>query len=85
MEYIVRDLERKFLKMNQVFKVLLVTGARQVGKTTMLKHLAMGKNRTFVTMDDAQNRELAERSEALFPDVQTTASDRRSAEGAEAF
>lgn len=66
MEYIVRDLERKFLKMNQVFKVLLVTGARQVGKTTMLKHLAMGKNRTFVTMDDAQNRELAERDPKLF-------------------
>lgn len=66
MEYIVRNLERKFMKMNEVFKVLLVTGARQVGKTTMLKHLATGENRTFVTMDDAQNRELAERDPKLF-------------------
>ncbi len=66
MEYIVRDLERKFMKMNQVFKVILVMGARQVGKTTMLKHLAAGDNRTFVTMDDAQNRELARRDPKLF-------------------
>ena len=40
MTYITRELERKFLKLNDFFKVLLVTGARQVGKTTMLKHLA---------------------------------------------
>lgn len=40
MEYIGRELERKFLKMNKVFKALLVTGARQVGKSTMLRHLA---------------------------------------------
>lgn len=32
--YIERELERKFLKMNEVFKAVLVTGARQVGKTT---------------------------------------------------
>ena len=40
MAYITRELERKFLKLNDFFKVILVTGARQVGKTTMLKHLA---------------------------------------------
>ena len=39
MAYITRELERKFLKLNDFFKVILVTGARQVGKTTMLKHL----------------------------------------------
>ena len=38
MAYITRELERKFLKLNDFFKVILVTGARQVGKTTMLKH-----------------------------------------------
>ena len=37
MAYITRELERKFLKLNDFFKVILVTGARQVGKTTMLK------------------------------------------------
>lgn len=64
--YINRELERKFLKMNTAFKAILVTGARQVGKTTMLKHLAAGENRTFVTMDDTRNRELAHRDPKLF-------------------
>lgn len=66
MEYIHRALERKFLKMNSAFKVLLVTGARQVGKTTMLKHLAEGENRTYVSMDDLKNRELANDDPQLF-------------------
>ena len=51
MKYITRELERKFLKMNGFFKAILVTGARQVGKTTMLKHLAEN-DRTYVTMDN---------------------------------
>lgn len=66
MEYINRELERKFLKMNKVFKVLLVTGARQVGKSTMLRHLAENTGRTFVSMDDKRNRELARRDPGLF-------------------
>ena len=56
MAYITRELERKFLKLNAFFKVILVTGARQVGKTTMLKHLA-DSDRTYVTMDNAMARE----------------------------
>lgn len=35
MEYITRELERKFLKLNDFFKVILVAGARQIGKTMM--------------------------------------------------
>lgn len=66
MEYINRELERKFLKMNKVFKALLVTGARQVGKSTMLRHLAENTGRTFVSMDDKRNRELAHRDPGLF-------------------
>jgi len=66
MEYISRELERKFIKMNKVFKVLLVTGARQVGKSTMLRHLAENTGRTFVSMDDSRNRELARRDPNLF-------------------
>lgn len=66
MEYINRELERKFLKMNNVFKALLVTGARQVGKSTMLRHLAENTGRTFVSMDDNRNRELARRDPGLF-------------------
>ncbi len=66
MEYITRELERKFLKMNGFFKVVLVTGARQVGKTTMLKHLSEGSERTYVTMDNAMARELATTDPVLF-------------------
>lgn len=66
MKYITRDLERKFIKMNSFFKVVLVTGARQVGKTTMLKHLAEGTERTYVSLDNAMARELAQSDPALF-------------------
>ena len=66
MAYIVRELERKFLKMNDFFKAILVTGARQVGKTTMLKHLAEGTNRTYVSLDNAMARELAKTDPVLF-------------------
>ncbi len=52
MAYITRELERKFLELNDFFKVILVTGARQVGKTTMLKHLAES-GRTYVAMDNS--------------------------------
>ena len=66
MEYLSRELERKFLKMNQSFKAIMVTGARQVGKTTMLRHLAEHSDRKFVTMDNLQDRELARRDPKLF-------------------
>lgn len=66
MKYIERALERKFLHMSSFFKAVLVTGARQVGKTTMLKHLAKSENRTYVTMDNMMARTLAQTDPALF-------------------
>ena len=66
MDYIKRDLERKFLHMSSAFKTVMVTGARQVGKSTMLKHLAEGQNRTYVTMDDTQLRNFARTEPKLF-------------------
>ena len=66
MSYITRELERKFLKMNGFFKAVLVTGARQVGKTTMLKHLAKGTSRTYVSLDNAMARDLAKSDPVLF-------------------
>ena len=66
MEYITRELERKFMKLNGFFKAILVTGARQVGKTTMMKHLSQGTDRTYVTMDNAMVRELAKSDPVLF-------------------
>ena len=62
--YIHRSLEPKFLKMDAFFKAVLVTGARQVGKTTMLKHLS--KNRTYVSLDDIDTLTLAKEDPKLF-------------------
>ena len=62
--YIHRHLEPKFLKMSNFFKVVLVTGARQVGKTTMLKHLS--ENRTYVSLDDIDTLTLAKEDPKLF-------------------
>lgn len=66
MQYVKRALERKFLHMSAFFKVVLVTGARQVGKTTMLKHLAKEQSRTYVTMDNTIVRTLAKSDPVLF-------------------
>ena len=66
MLYIERTLERKFLHMSSFFKAILVTGARQVGKTTMLKHLAANQNRTYVSMDNTMARVLAKSDPVLF-------------------
>ena len=66
MDYIKRELERKFLEADRFFKAVLVIGARQVGKSTMLKHLAKEQERTIVTMDDDFVRELALNDPRLF-------------------
>ena len=66
MPYIERALERKFMRMSSFFKAVLVTGARQVGKTTMLKHMAEGQGRTYVSMDNTMARALAQSDPVLF-------------------
>ena len=47
------------------FPVVLVTGARQVGKTTLVQQLAE-KERRYVTLDDPALRALAQTDPALF-------------------
>ena len=66
MIYIRRELERKFLRMSQAFKAVMVVGARQVGKSTMLKQLARDQKRAYVTMDDTQLRQFAQTDPKLF-------------------
>ena len=63
--YIKRALEGTILKINATFPILLVTGPRQVGKSTLLEHLA-DKNRKIVTLDDPDIRYLAKTDPALF-------------------
>jgi len=59
MNYIKRDMEKIFLEVSKQFKVVLVTGPRQVGKTTMLEKLMKGTDRKYVSLDDMAIRELA--------------------------
>ena len=49
--YIEREVERTVDRMLGQGKVVLVTGARQVGKTTMLRH-HLGSRYNYVTMED---------------------------------
>ncbi len=63
--YAKRTLERFFLKAADQFPVMLVTGARQVGKTTFLQRLRAEK-RTYVTLDDPLILSLAREDPALF-------------------
>ncbi len=63
--YLNRTLEGFAQAAGGQFPVLLVTGARQVGKTTFLRHLAEPE-RAYVSLDDALILELAKRDPALF-------------------
>lgn len=48
------------------FPVLMLTGPRQVGKTTLLEMCAQGGPRNYVTLDDLDARALAQSDPALF-------------------
>lgn len=65
MPYIERDIQDKIISLSQEYSGILITGARQVGKTTTLKQLA-DKNREYVTLDDFEERRLAKNDPAMF-------------------
>ena len=66
MAYIARNLERTVLQASGEYPVVLVTGARQVGKTTMLQKLSEGTERGYVSLDDLTERNLAKTDPELF-------------------
>jgi len=63
--YIHRHLEQEVIKASQGYPVVMVTGPRQVGKTTMLKRLA-GEDRKVISLDNPTVRLLAQNQPSLF-------------------
>ena len=63
--YIKRTLEKSISSMSKFFPVVLVTGPRQVGKTTVLQNCEK-KSRMYVSLDTLEYRELSKQDPALF-------------------
>ncbi len=63
--YIPRTLQNCLLRVSQQFPALLLSGPRQVGKTTLLKRIC-SPERTYVTLDDPIILSLAKTDPALF-------------------
>ena len=71
MAYIKRDIENKIISLSNEYSCVLITGPRQVGKTTVLRQL-MDDNREYVTLDDMDERSLAKRDPAMFLQIHST-------------
>ncbi|HPQ46404.1 MAG TPA: ATP-binding protein [Clostridia bacterium] len=63
--FINRALESTVREVSDTYPVLLITGPRQVGKTTLLERLAKD-NRNYVSLDDPLARQLARQDPLLF-------------------
>ncbi|MFA6321539.1 MAG: ATP-binding protein [Candidatus Omnitrophota bacterium] len=63
--YIKRDIEKVLKEAAGLFPAVIVTGPRQSGKTTLLKHL-FSKTHSYVSMDEPDTRLMASRDPALF-------------------
>ena len=68
MHYIQRSMETLFLQLTEEYGAILLTGPRQAGKTTMLKHLMEGEpvQRRYVSLDDLNARALAQTDPTMF-------------------
>lgn len=64
MKYIKRSAEEVIKKQEKMFKAILVTGSRQVGKTTMLKNVKPDIN--YITLDDMLLNQAAIEDPKLF-------------------
>ena len=60
-----RSITDKFLDLSDSRKVVLITGARQVGKSTFVKEI-QEKDREYITLDDMTIRNLAKTDPKLF-------------------
>ncbi|MCL2812783.1 MAG: ATP-binding protein [Clostridia bacterium] len=65
MDYIKRDIEKIIREVSSFYSAVLVTGPRQVGKTTTLHRLAES-GRRYVSLDDLEARTLAQNEPEMF-------------------
>jgi len=65
MDYIKRDIDPTILAIAGEYSALILTGPRQVGKTTTLRQL-LGEGRGFVSLDNRENRQLAQTDPEMF-------------------
>lgn len=70
MNYIKRDMEELITQLTKEYSCILITGPRQVGKSTMLEHIDNSRNK--VTLDDLQERSLARTDPEMFLKVHKT-------------
>ena len=68
MNYIRRSMEDVVLRLSEQYPAVLVTGPRQIGKTTMLQKLITqeNQNRKYVSLDTLEDRNLAKNDPAMF-------------------
>ena len=68
MRHIERDLKSKIIDLNKEYSAILITGARQVGKSTLFETIMKehGEEREIVTLDDLEARALAKKDPAMF-------------------
>lgn len=68
MKYISRSIEEKLISMIDKYQVIMITGPRQVGKSTLLNFISrkLDRNINKVTLDDLILRKLAQDDPELF-------------------
>ena len=65
MRYYAREIEGVLLKAVRQFRVVVLTGARQTGKSTLLQHL-FSKTHKYISLDDPKILKLASEDPELF-------------------
>ena len=68
MNYINRSIEKEIIKLSNSFPAIVITGLKQVRKTTMLRFLSdnMDKKLNYVSLDNLKDRALAIQDPELF-------------------
>lgn len=68
MNYLPRLIEPRVRAVREVFPVVIVTGARQTGKSTLIRRPDVAGNHAYLTLDDLLLRDEARRDPELFLD-----------------